>query len=301
MSSMNKILFEKPDLAKLRKKYVVFDMHFHTNYSDGLNTVEAIANHARKLGIGIGITDHNEIRGAVEIDKYKKILSIPGIEVTSQRGTHILIYFYNIDDLKAFYHNDVIPHMGKDIMSSISLKLEEIIQRARQFNTVIIFPHPYSAVYTGICNYNSPPQRLDKLFEMVDGVEVINSGNLNKWNLQCAVLGFNLGKAIIGGSDGHSLSHMGHVVSCAPCKKDRRAFLDAIANKEVRVIGKEINLLRKVSSNSLKLKTSLKYSPEKIGRNILYGYTVLNSKSKVIRDNVKRSVKGKIKKRFPQV
>ena len=36
---------------------------------------------------------------------------------------------------------------------------------------------------------------------MVDGVEVINSENLNRWNMKSTVLGFNLSKIITGGSD----------------------------------------------------------------------------------------------------
>jgi predicted metal-dependent phosphoesterase TrpH len=72
-------------------------MHFHSHHSDGLNRIATIADRARELNIGIAITDHNAIQGAVEIDNYKDILSIPGIEVTSAEGTHILIYFYDIE------------------------------------------------------------------------------------------------------------------------------------------------------------------------------------------------------------
>jgi predicted metal-dependent phosphoesterase TrpH len=141
----NRILFQKPNLKELTKKYTVVDTHFHTVYSDGINKVAAIVNHAKKLGIGIAITDHNAIKGAIEIEKYKGILTIPGIEVTSHEGTHILVYFYTIDDLKLFYKNYVKPHMGYDVMSPISLKMEEIISAAKKFKSVVMFPHPNTA------------------------------------------------------------------------------------------------------------------------------------------------------------
>jgi PHP family Zn ribbon phosphoesterase len=140
MINNHRIQFERPNLAELKKENTVVDLHFHSHYSDGFNTVEAIARKAHDLGIGIAVTDHNEIRGAVEIDEYRGIFSIPGIEMTSREGTHVLIYFYHIESLEVFYNDHVIPYMGNDIMSSTSLEMEEIIKRARKFKTVIIFP-----------------------------------------------------------------------------------------------------------------------------------------------------------------
>lgn len=187
MDYSNRILFEKPDLAELTKQHLVVDMHFHTNYSDGTNKVEAVVNKARSLGIGVAITDHNTIKGAVEIDTYNDIITIPGIEITSIEGTHILLYFYDIEDLKKFYHHDIKPHLGNDVMSSISLTMEEIIISARSYQSIIIFPHPYCAAYTEIFNLNFPETRLNQLFDITDGVEAINSESLKKWNLRSTV------------------------------------------------------------------------------------------------------------------
>ena len=83
MIDHHRIQFERPDLAQLKEKHTVVDLHFYSHYSDGHNSIEAIAQKARELGIGIAVTDHNEIRGAVEIAQYHDILSIPGIEITS--------------------------------------------------------------------------------------------------------------------------------------------------------------------------------------------------------------------------
>ena len=213
-----RIRFEKPDLAEMTKNYTVVDLHFHSRHSDGSNSIEEIAHYAKELNIGIAITDHNAVDGAVEIDAYKDILSIPGIEVTSLEGAHIIVYFYDIKSLQQFYTQEVQPFMGNDIMSSTTLRMEEIITRARNYRSVVIFPHPSCAVYTGVCNTYFTEARRQELFNMVDGVEVINSGNLKKQNLKCALLGFNLDKAITGGSDGHLLGHMGKVVTYADCR-----------------------------------------------------------------------------------
>ena len=296
MDTTNRIQFTKPNLPELVRQYTVVDLHFHTHYSDGNNSIEEIAKQAGKLGIGVAITDHNEIKGAVEIDSYKEILSIPGIEITSIEGTHILIYFYDVESLKRFYENDVKPFLGDTVMSSTSLKMEEIITRARAFKTIIVFPHPYSPVFTGIHNDYFPKERLDQLFKLIDGVEVINSGNLKKSNLKSALLGFNLNKTITGGSDGHTLVYLGKVVSYAHCKNTRKAFLDAVRKKHNKVIGKEVNMLRKMTSNGRKMRTNLKNYPDLVEKNLKYGYTVINLKSKRLKDNVKRRINGKTSK-----
>lgn len=295
MIDNHRIQFERPNLAELKKENTVVDLHFHSHYSDGFNTVKAIAQKAHGLGIGIAVTDHNEIRGAVEIDAYRDVFSIPGIEMTSREGTHVLIYFYHIDNLESFYTHDVIPYMGNDIMSSTALEMEEIIERARKFETVIIFPHPFCGVYTGIQNSYFPEDRLEKVLSKVDGVEVINSENMNKSNLRSALLGFNLGKGITGGSDGHRISQMGKVVTYAPCRPSRKAFLDAIKQKKTKVVGKEIDLIRKVTSNGVKLRSNIKNYPDLVEKNLKYSYTVINSKSKEIKENMKRSLNGKKK------
>jgi hypothetical protein len=271
----HKILFERPNLAELTQHYTVVDPHFHSHYSDGNNSVNAIVERARELNIGIAITDHNDIRGALELDRYKGFVNIPGIEVTSKEGTH----------------------MGHDIMSSTKLKMEEIIVRARTYETVIIFPHPYSATFTGIHNSYFSEERLARLFTMVDGIEVINAENLNKWNLRSALLGFNLAVGITGGSDGHRLAQMGKVVCYADCKNSRRAFLDAIKKNQTMVIGKEIDLIRKVTSNGVKLRTNIKNCPDLVEKNLKYSYTFINAKSKMIRDNVKRSLNDRFKEK----
>jgi predicted metal-dependent phosphoesterase TrpH len=292
-----KIRFERPDLDELIKQYAVVDLHFHSKYSDGNKPVSAIAKRAFELGIGIAITDHNEIQGAVEIDRYPGSFNIPGIEITSREGTHLLIYFYEIKSLEKFYQKDVRPHMGHDVMSSTNMEMEEVIKRARAFETIVVFPHPYSATFTGIQNTYFPEDRLERIFEMVDGIEVINAENLNKWNLRSALLGFNLGKGITGGSDGHRLPQMGRAVCYASCKRDRRSFLDAIKFRQTRVVGKEIDIIRKVRSNGVKLRTNVRNYPDMVEKNLKYSYSVINSKSKTIKDSVKRSFSEKMKER----
>ncbi len=286
MPDKSKILFEKPDIALLSKDHAVFDMHFHTCHTDGRDTVQTIASRASALGIGIAITDHNDIRGALEMDKHKGVASIPGIEITSREGTHILVYFEQVPHLKKFYSKYIKPLLGFDVMSSTRLSMEEIVHCAKLFPSVTIFPHPYCVAYTGICNLNFEQHRLERLLESVDGVEVINAENVHRWNLKCALLGARLGKSITGGSDGHSLYHMGKVVTYAACEKSGPAMLDAVRNGQVKVMGKEINLFRKMASSGSKLNTHPAAYPGRLGKNIRYSYRVIHVKSTLIRQRL---------------
>ncbi|MGD8961204.1 MAG: PHP-associated domain-containing protein, partial [Desulfobacterales bacterium] len=152
-------------------------------------------------------------------------------------------------------------------------------------------------VYTGIQNSYFSDDRREHIFSMVDGVEVINSENMKISNLRSAVLGFNLNKCITGGSDGHRVAQMGRVVTYARCRRNSKAFLDAIRKKKTRVVGKEIDLIRKVTSNGVKLRNNIKNYPNLVEKNLKYGYTVINTKSREIKENVKRSWNGKKRER----
>lgn len=289
----HRVLFQPPDIKHLNQTGTVVDLHFHSHYSDGANSPREIATKAEQLGIGIAITDHNSIEGAMALDRQSSVLNIPGIEITSREGAHILLYFYTARSLKKFFKTDIQPFLGKELMSSLALPMEEIIQRARPYEPVIVFPHPFCTMYTGICNPLFSEDRQHELLDAVDGVEVINAGNLKKWNLKSALLGFNLNKAMTGGSDGHSLYQMGKALTCAQTPPDRVAFLDAIKARNNRVVGKEVPFLRKVVSNGAKLSANMKNSSDLMEKNVRYGYALFNHNSRRVKTSVQRLINNR--------
>ena len=299
MDKLNRVQFAHPQLDELVDRHVVVDLHFHSYHSDGTDTVDVIAQRARQLGVGVAITDHNTIAGAVELDRHKDVFSIPGIEITSREGTHVLVYFYQIEALETFYALEIRPHMGQTVMSSINLDLESILQRVRRYRCVIIFPHPYSAAFTGICNHSVSPERLHRLLSMADGVEGINSENLKRWNLKSALLGFNLNRAITGGSDGHCVEQLGSAVTYAPCERSREAFLDALVSGAAKVVGSESKLLEKIQSNGVKLKNSINNYPDLVEKNIRYGKSVIQFRTRKTAEAIWQRINDKhIKKAF---
>ena len=290
MNFTDLVQFEKPNLAQLNHDHTVVDLHFHSHFSDGLDSVDKIADRARKLNIGIAVTDHNDIRGALEMDRHQDILSIPGIELTVAEGSHLLVYFYQTRSLQCFYEHEILPNIGSGVMSSLRLTMAEAIERARRYRCVIIFPHPYCTAYTGVCNLQFSDHQLTRLLQMVDGVEVINASNLNKWNLKCSILGFNLGNAMVGGSDGHSLNHMGRAVTYAKCPKTRHDFLDAILLKANHVVGKEIPLVCKLTTTGMKLRSNVYNCRDLFEKNIRYSRKAIHLKSQSIRIGVQRRI-----------
>ena len=105
--------------------------------------------------------------------------------------------------------------------------------------------------------------------------------------------GFNLDKAITGGSDAHSLNHLGRAVTYLPGKIGREEFLDAVKEGNVRVMGKELNIFRKMTSHSTKLRSNLRNTPDLVEKNLRYGASYFNSKSKKLKENMRRSIMGK--------
>ena len=82
----------------------MIDLHMHTNYSDGSDTVVELLENAEKVGLEIiSITDHNtamayEDLEKIDIEKYYSGRIIPGIEInTKVLGVPIEILGHGID------------------------------------------------------------------------------------------------------------------------------------------------------------------------------------------------------------
>lgn len=96
-----------------------YDLHVHTDHSDGIYSPEKIVDLARKLKLtGIAITDHDTITGLKIAMDYVKtfddLIIIPGIELSSiHKGEEVHILGYYID-----YNNQELLKISKDIIES---------------------------------------------------------------------------------------------------------------------------------------------------------------------------------------
>jgi len=240
---MDKIILKKPDIAPLKKEgYMCFDMHVHSEYSSDCDSkVKDIIKRAEELGIGIAITDHNEIAGSLEAYKLNKNIVIPGTEVRSKEGLDILFYFFKIEDLIDFYKKFVEPNKKK--ISATKLSAVELIKKSNNYKVVSCIAHPYRPSLKKRINFLINKEKIKSVFNKVKAFEVINSKNFRVSNNMAIRSAIKKNKFIIGGSDSHIIKTIGGTVTRLKKKKKETHILDGILLEDVMVIGKERNLI----------------------------------------------------------
>ena len=103
------IVFQKPLPDEIRRLGLIpADLHFHTRHSDSPTRVRDALKLAARRGIGLAITDHNQVSGVAEAERQGiRVPLVPGIEVSANDGPHILLYFYSASDLRDFYRRHI--------------------------------------------------------------------------------------------------------------------------------------------------------------------------------------------------
>ena len=111
---------------------MIYDLHVHTNYSDGLfNPTTVVQNAVERKISGIAITDHDSIDGIEEAIKESKknnnnIEIIPGIEfgcVYKNEEVHILGLFINYKDSEIINKTKIL----KDERKKRGLKMIQLV------------------------------------------------------------------------------------------------------------------------------------------------------------------------------
>ena len=144
---------------------MIFDLHVHTNFSDGLLTPEQVVDLALKKNIdGIAITDHDTIKGIKPAIEYSKkvgnIKIIPGIEfgcIYKNEEVHILGYFIdynrkNIIDVTKKLREDRVVRGIKMIKKLNNLGMELTLEEVKRLSEKDYIGRPHIAralVYRG--------------------------------------------------------------------------------------------------------------------------------------------------------
>jgi len=165
---------------------VKIDLHVHTNYSDGVDSVEEIVRHAEKIGLdGIGIVDHDTFEGlhkAWELET--DLIIVPGIEVSTCKG-HVLAYGISDGEIE------------------IGLSPAETVDIIHRLGGIAVPAHPFDFIRLGIKN---EVYHID-----ADAIEVINGcSTLTKFNKKAIKVAKELELPMIAGSDGHSTEEIGN-------------------------------------------------------------------------------------------
>lgn len=257
------VIFEKPvydEINKLGLKAV--DMHYHTNHSDSPTKVGDALKLAKKRGVGLAITDHNQISGVIKAYERKTdVMLIPGTEISAHDGPHILIYFYTISEMKEFYEKYVKEKKRKSPYLATRLTTRDIVEKTDNYNCLTVAAHPYGYLLfnKGIQKCIDSEYLNQDIMEHFDGIEVICGGMMRKLNVKAVKLALEREKGITGGTDGHMLTDLGNVVTCSRAD-DVEDFLTNIVKRRNFVVGKEKNIFKKSVMATIVLTKYFKYT-----------------------------------------
>lgn len=112
-----------------------FDLHVHTNYSDGKYSPQEMIDKAIEKGLnGIAITDHDTVSALSEAEKYSQAIKefrfIPGIElgtIYNDEEVHILGYYID-------YSSDEIINVTKNLRKNRIIRGKKIIKKLQNLN-----------------------------------------------------------------------------------------------------------------------------------------------------------------------
>jgi hypothetical protein len=287
----HRIFFEKPNLKLFDSMGMMsVDMHFHTNYSDSFTTVGTMLRKAARKRIGVAVTDHNEVRGCQKAyNNTKGVMIIPGIEVSCAEGAHILIYFYNINELSEFYEKHVKPRKQGNPYSNTTIPVSELIEASRGYNCLRASAHPFGYAVTncGLAKCVSKKFVPEVVFDSIDALEVICAAMNRRLNKKAEASCMQLGKCFTGGSDGHTIFDLGHAVTASHADSVE-SFLTNIVKKKNYVVGMETRLLPKLIPGTNILGKHMRYGLETVRIKV-----DMNNRMKTISDKLNGLSNGK--------
>ena len=190
-----------------------FDLHVHSNCSDGRDAVETILRAAVRRGLfGLSITDHDTLRGSEKAmriirEEGLELVLIPGAEVTTSEG-HLLC-------------------LGIEELVPRGLSPEETAELAREQGGIAIVPHPYHPFRHAIGRIPD-----------CDAVEVYNSKHLfGIANARARIGARKRHLPMVAGSDSHFAATVGLGVTDIQAA-DAEEAVAAIREGRTRVIGR---------------------------------------------------------------
>jgi predicted metal-dependent phosphoesterase TrpH len=216
-----------------------FDLHTHSNFSDGLPSIYRIEDRCLRDQLSISLTDHNEIRGSVLLSNRDRISCIPGIEVGTKEGLEFLVYFGCPGQLENYYRRAVEPHLLSRFMVRSNISSIECLEIAREMGAYVSLAHPFAFGRKSLdfqqASKKTTTTFVDEVMERVDAVELYNGGVPPKVNRRAESFLAKIDKPITVGSDSHRLRTFGScgVYLNAEPSTDAAALFKTIRNEAV--------------------------------------------------------------------
>lgn len=221
-----KFLNKRNDLVK--KGFFIADMHTHTLKSDGSSSLRMMIRKAKKEGIHLAITDHNDVPNYSSVDTD---LVIPGIEIKTAEKIDVLVYFDNIWKLEKFQKSYVEPRRSYGYTTDITLI--ELLGVLSKIDCVVTMAHP---MHPGSANILSKIRKLPKKeLSAINSIEIFNS--LHESVIQKAAVNTakDLKKVQTTGTDAHMIFTLGNAVHY--CKaKNKKEFMEKFKKGKTSMI-----------------------------------------------------------------
>ncbi len=261
---VERVRFGRPVMEAIHSQGLfAADMHFHTNHSDSRTQVRSAVRSAWKMGVGLAITDHNATGGVHEAERLaeKGLLIIPGIEVSTSDGPHILLFFSSSRDLEEFYKKDLERRKGSSPFLATSLSTLDLLDITEAYSCVRAAAHPYGylVLNRGVAKSVEKNELSEDVFSQMEAIEVVCGGMNRRNNLKAANLALSRNLGMVGGSDGHLLRDLGGVLTCT-VSEQVEDFLEEILHKRSCVVGAERNMLDKGVMSMLVLSRHFRYT-----------------------------------------
>jgi hypothetical protein len=191
------------------------DLHTHTCFSpDGLTSPEKYVQTCLKRGIScVAVTDHNDIAGALAVQKLASFRVIIGEEIESSEGEIIGLFL-----------QEGVP---------AGLSPEETVRRIKEQGGLVCVPHPFDR-FRG---EHLTEAALMRILPQVDIIEALNARTtLRRDNDQAARFAREHGLAMSAGSDAHLARELGRAWVEMPDFEGPREFLQAL--RQGRIVGR---------------------------------------------------------------
>ena len=208
------------------------DLHMHTHFSpDSELSPARLIKRCEEVGLNcIAVTDHNTIRGALEVQKDAPFKVIIGEEITSTNG-----------EITGLFLREEIPR---------GLNPMETVERIRDQNGLVSIPHPFDRFRNNVIASDV----IEKVAKVADIVEGFNSRNSAKSdNRKAHDFAIKNGLLISAVSDAHTAMELGHTYMELPdFDGSPEDFKKALAN--ARLISNRTNPLIHVLTTLTKIK-----------------------------------------------
>ena len=261
------IRYSAPDIPQLISEgYCPVDMHLHTTHSDGMTKISDLLTYAKNRNIGVAITDHNEISGSLDALSHSfDLLIIPGMELETEEGPHLLFYFYTSGDMEDFFQIFSQKRMEHTPGFFRNLPVIDCLHLAEQFDCLRIAAHPYGyyGINRGVLKCVEK-EMLPGVLNHIDGIEVICGGMIQSLNQRAITYAHDHSIPFTGGSDAHILSDVGNVVTAVKADSTDE-FLDGIRKRKNIVVGKPGSYIAKGATAGVIAWSFVPYSFTKLG------------------------------------